>query len=432
MNGITQRWISALLCIGLIGSGERLLAAEAGPLRAAAFKVDITPDDPTGLLSVYQTAFTGVHDHTYARGIVLSNGISSAVIVSFDAVEISDVAMVAQLARRTGIPAANIILTGTHDHTAPMIGLQNATGDSKGGPGAAAFTAKVEHDVGAALEQAKARMVPARMGIGSGRADINISRDLPAADGKYRLGANPQGPSDKTVRVLKFESLGGEPIAILISYAVHGTTLNPKASLVTGEIAGATSHAVEDHFDGKAVAIWTMSAAGDQAPVLMQSDREHPNAEENFAVSAVLGRILGAETIRVADKITATDANIKLWAAEQWVTCPGQKAVPGPVAGERVLIDAPPVSFRLGVLMIDQIAITSVSAEVVTNIYQRVREQSPFANTLMITIANGRIGYVPQDASYANPTFEVYSSPLKPGCGEPAIVNGLVELMKAY
>jgi len=50
----------------------------------------------------------------------------------------------------------------------------------------------------------------------------------------------------------------------------------------------------------------------------------------------------------------------------------------------------------------------------------------------MITLANGRIGYIPEDASYANPTFEVYASPLKKGCGESTIVNGLMDMMKQY
>jgi hypothetical protein len=50
-------------------------------------------------------------------------------------------------------------------------------------------------------------------------------------------------------------------------------------------------------------------------------------------------------------------------------------------------VDAGPVNFRVGVLVIDKVAVTWVSAEVVTKIYQELRKQSPFADTLMITLA---------------------------------------------
>jgi neutral ceramidase len=82
--------------------------------------------------------------------------------------------------------------------------------------------------------------------------------------------------------------------------------------------------------------------------------------------------------------------------------------------------------------MVDRIAFTAVSAEVVTKIYQRLRKESPFSNTIMVTLSNGRIGYIPDDAAYDNPTFEVNGSPLKKGCGESTIVNGLLELMQKY
>jgi neutral ceramidase len=422
---------TVILILGALANP--VAASEAGTLRAATVKVDITPTDPTALLSVYQTPFTGVHDRTYARGVILDNGLSSAAIVSFDAVEISDGrTMVAHIAQETAIPAQNIILTATHDHTAPLIGLHNADGNSPGGRGATAFTAKVESDLVAALKQAKSNEQPAKIGQGQGLVSINTNRDLLTPAGKYTLGVNPDGPTDKTLRVIKLESLDGKPIAVIMNYAVHSTVLDSKTSLITGELAGAASRYVESHYDDKLVALWTLSAAGDQNPIARELDPQHPNSERNFATADALGQIAGAEAVRIADGIKQGDSSIKIWGAEKTVSCPGQKGVGSIQAGDRKLVDADPVSFRLGVLMIDQIAITSVSAEVVMNIYQHLRRESAFADTWLISLANGRIGYVPQDASYDNPTFEVYASPLRKGCGESAIVNGLMDMLKLY
>jgi len=429
---ILKVWL-LILVLGASAGPAFALDAAAGVLRVGAVKVDITPDDPSGLTNLYQTPFTGVRDRIYARGVFLDNGVTSAAIISIDTVEITDgTAMVAHISRETGIPTSNIIMAATHDHQAPMISLQNANGSWKAGPAATAFVAKVENDLVAALRQAKANAQPARVGIGSGRADVSINRDLLTPAGTYRLGRNPDGPSDKTVWVVKFETPAGEPIAVLINYAVHGTVLGSKTSLLSGELPGATSRFVEDHYNGKVVAVWTSGAAGDQAPIVTMPDSKQPNAERNFAVLDVLGQILGTEAIRVADAIKDTNSQIRLWGTEKTVTCPGQKVEPGPQGTPRKIMDADPVNFRLSLLMIDQTAITSVSSEVVTNIYQRLRKESPYPNTILITLANGRIGYLPEDASYANPTFEVYASPLKKGCGESTLVNGLVNMMKEY
>ena len=48
------------------------------------------------------------------------------------------------------------------------------------------------------------------------------------------LGNNPEGVSDKTVAVLKFETLAGEAIAIWSNYGVHGTVLGQQNMQISG------------------------------------------------------------------------------------------------------------------------------------------------------------------------------------------------------
>jgi hypothetical protein len=66
-------------------------------------------------------------------------------------------------------------------------------------------------------------------------------------------------------------------------------------------------------------------------------------------------------------------------------------------------------------------------------IAQRLKRESPFAQTMLATLTNGsaRSGYIPHDAGYGMYTFEVLSSRLQPGCAESAIVNGILDLMNA-
>jgi hypothetical protein len=407
------------------------LVAEAGSLRVGAAKVDITPSDLAGLTNLWGTQLTGVHDHIYARAIVIDNGETSAAIINVDTVELTDgMPFVEKIAKETGIPSDHIVIAATHDHSAPMISLRNADGTHEATPLAAAFVASVSDHLIAAVKQAQADLQPAHFGVSRGAADINVNRDQLTPQG-YIFGRNPSGFSDKTVWVVRFETLTGKPIALLINYAVHATVIGRKNTLLTGEIPGAMSQFVEQFYGDNVVALWTSGAAGDQHPVIM-SDAGTPS---DYEAVDVLGRILGEEVVRVSDAMKPSISQARIWGAEKVVSCPGQK-IPGQRNGvpmrDAKPVDASPVSFRLGVLMVDKLALTEVSAEVVSKIYQDLRKQSPYANSIMITLANGRIGYIPDDQSFDVWTREAVASPLKRGCGESTIVNGLLELLGQY
>jgi neutral ceramidase len=75
-----------------------------------------------------------------------------------------------------------------------------------------------------------------------------------------------------------------------------------------------------------------------------------------------------------------------------------------------------------------------VNAEVYNLISQRMKKQSPMANTVMVTLANGRAnsGYIPNDSAFGANTFQVLGSRLKPGCAEQGIAGGLTDLVNQY
>ena len=81
--------------------------------------------------------------------------------------------------------------------------------------------------------------------------------------------------------------------------------------------------------------------------------------------------------------------------------------------------------------LLRNVALTTVDAEVYSAIARRLKEQSPVADTMMVTLANGMAnsGYIPNDAAFDALTFQVLSSRLKPGCAETVIVNGLFDLL---
>jgi hypothetical protein len=93
--------------------------------------------------------------------------------------------------------------------------------------------------------------------------------------------------------------------------------------------------------------------------------------------------------------------------------------------------DVPFVNLRLSLLLLNQIALTGVSGEVVTSIYWRLKKESPLTSTILISITNDRIGYIPEDAAFDRSTHEVNGCPILRGYAEDAIVTGLTSMIES-
>ncbi len=433
----------------LLLGGLVLVAAEPA-LRAGAARVDITPAADAALpMSGYANrthGFEGIHDRIYARAIVLDDGVTSAAIVAWELIGVPNTVWTEvseRIAKELGIPVDHLLLAAVHDHSAPApFGMYGNT-DAK----SVAYTKMLEDATVSAVRQAKANLQPARIGYGAGKAYVNVNRRELTPDKGWWLGFNPDGPSDKTVAVIKFEAASGKPIALFINYPVHGVVLGPENYQISGDLAGATSRFVEQYYAGKladaprsdagtllrrkteeagseVVAIWTSGAAGDQNPISMSG--------KDFTMVDALGKILGEETVRIANGIR-TSPQARIQGAQHVITCPGRKVEPGPRPRKDYKFeDAEPVDIRLSVLTIGEIALAGVSGEVLTPIYLHLKQQSPVRQTIMVTHANGSSGYIPDDASFDQVSYEITTSRLKPGCAENAIVNGLVGLMGRY
>jgi len=423
--------------------------AESVPsLRAGAARVDITPSQ-----SELPKNSRGILDRLYARAIVLETGVSTAALITIDAGAVPDAlwqAVTAQIEKDLKIPAASVLLTATHTHSA-------------GGQRGPDYVQKIVESV----RLAQQRLTPARMGYGTGLSYINVNRQIiDPKTNRWWEGPNREGPSDKTVAVLAFERPSGEPIAVYYNYAVHAVIAG-QLDQVSADIPGASSRYIEDSFDDTVVALWSSGAAGDQNPIYYQQtydlreirtkdyatrgidisnamppggeglDRNNPtvarlmNQQRQMVLS--MGQFLGEEVLHVMRGIGRKDTAVPLSGRFSTISCPGRERTNQGRAGfEGTYKEAGPVEIRLGLLQIGEVMIGAVNAEVFNPIAQRLKRESPYKATMMATLTNGaaRSGYIPDDASYGKQTFEVLSSRLQPGCAESAIVNGILSLIE--
>ena len=441
--------MKAWLVIPLVAAVFSLAGAAAAQptLRAGAAKVDVTPAE-----NALPPSYEGVLDRIYSRAVVLDDGTSTAALISVDAGAVPD-AIWQEVARRLeselGIPADNVLLTATHTHSVPRQDVGS-------------YTDKIVESA----RLAKARMVSARVGYGTGVSYLNVNRNIiDPQTRRWWEGPNYEGPSDKTVAVIALETPDGAPIALYYNYAMHAVTVG-QLDLVSGDAPGTASKYIEDSFAGEVVALWSSGAAGDQNPLYFQQTydlreiRIKEYAERGIDISNAMppggqglnrddptvmrlmnqqkqmiqsmGQLLGEEVLHVVRGMDRLRSDVRIAGRHKIVSCPGRERTNEGRAGfPGEYREAAPVEIRLGLVALGDIKIGAVNAEVFNPIAQRLKRESPYARTMLATLTNGmaRSGYIPHDAGFGMYTFEVLSSRLQPGCAESAIVDGLLDLM---
>ena len=406
-------------------------AAQTGRLRAGASRVEITPAAdaalPLGGYAGRTDGFKGIHDNLHVRAVVVDDGTALAALVACEVIGIAAPLwekIAERVTRETAIPRDHILLASVHTHAAPALGTYGEPADGDVATRRAAYVARLEDAVVTAVRQAKTALQPARIGYGAGKVNVNMNRRAPNGTGGWMLGNNPDGVSDKTVAVIKLETMTGAPLAIVSNYAVHGTVLGPGNLQISADLPGAASEVVEKHHGGLVVSPWTSGAAGDQDPIYRTGT--------DFRNVAALGQLLGEEVIRVAAEIKTTSRG-RVRGMQKVVTCPGKRTVQSPGPGREYTVeDADPVSIRLSLLVINDIAVAGVSGEVLTNIALRLKQESPFNRTVMVTHANGSSGYLADDAAYDQVSYEIVATRARRGCAEGAIVHGFLEMMATF
>lgn len=457
-----MNWLKLAASAALALAAASGATVDRGSLRAGAARVDITPPaNPE-----YPPSGKYAHERLYIRAIVLDNGVARAALIGADLGGLSEEIWKTaskQIAAELNCPVENIIMSATHSHSAVPAGPP-----PPGPPQQAA--GKAVDAMMDAVRQAKAKLQPAQVGFGTGLSYLNVARDAISEDThRWTQAPNLDGPSDKTVAVVKFTTLTGEPIAAYVNYAMHPIN-GYLVGITSADFPGAACRYVEQAFDDTMVMIFTQGASGDQNPLLMRPStnalasksgvkitgyelvRESveaplrdgkvphgkldPKVADNFErwIESE-GQLLGEEVIRVMTNTRKMTGNVTIWGAQNNLSCPGRRRTnTGREGSPGTYEDGDPVNIRLGVLGIGDIALTTVNAEIYNLISQRMKKQSPMTNTVMVTLANGRAnsGYIPNDAAFGAYTFQVLGSRLKPGCAEQGIADGLTDLVNQY
>ena len=406
--------------------------AQAANFRAAAVKVDITPTSSKWLAGYPARQSNGVHDRLFHRIVALDDGHTQFFFVASDlclfAPGVYD-EVTARLKKEENIAPVQVWWTVTHTHSAPEVGphglLKVMMPERYSHEPDVEYTAFVQQALIDGIKQARAKLAPARLAVGTGYSAANINRRARDVDGHISLGLNPDGPADRRINLIRLERPDGSPIALIANYAMHGTALGPQNKLISGDAPGIVAAYVEEKLG--APMLYINGAAGNMAPIY--------TVQEDFAAAHIteFNVLLGDRILAANRSITAATAEVHLRPGEQSVETPrragfGWDASLGDylraAKGEAGTIRLP-VRF---LFINDDIALWSAPVELFCELAMGIRDRSPFPHTFYFGYANGWLGYLPTRQAYHEGGYETVTNPFTEQVADDLTSNVLTYL----
>ena len=413
----------------------------------------------------------------YATALVLSDGNQTAAILDVDAIgfdrEWTD-KILAAVVELTGLARGQIRFSCTHTHSGPNT-FRLAT-ISEGLDMALSYLEGLPRRIASAVWQAQRNLRPVRCGAGLGSCAINVNRRLRTADGAVVVGRNWQGVADPALRVVRFDDFDEKPVATIVHYACHGTTMAWQTQLFTPDFPGPVRRVVEEQIGG--TCLFLQGAAANLTP--------RRGFTGDCTVYRRLGTILGLEASRLALEIETlprrerflgvmpSGAPIALYAdeafdegappfraAQRIIRLPAKKFRPpeeleaeaealvkemnrlrkegaenevrlatakatqaGWRAGNaRLYYGKEWIEWEMQCIRIGPVALLSVAGEPFIEIAQRIAAESPFEHTLFSGYSNGGFGYIPTREAFAEGGYEIEATPFSPDAADALVAE---------
>jgi hypothetical protein len=403
------------LCLTAAVVWPQATNGQATNLRASVVKVDITPSTSKWLAGYPARQSSGVHDHIFHRIVALDDGSSQFLLVSTDiclyAPSVYDETM-AQLKQETGIEPLQVWWTFTHTHSAPEVGphglLKLMMPERYAHDPDQEYTALVERALIDGVKEARGKLEPARLFVGTGYSSANINRRARDPRGRISLGLNPDGPTDRQIGLIRLERPDGSPIVLIANYAMHGTALGPPNKLISGDAQGTVAAYVEQKLG--APMLYINGAAGNMAPIYTVQDNFQAAHITEFNV------LLGDKILSANHAIATATSEVRLRPGEKFVETPRRKGFGWDESLGNYLKAAPGeagiVRFPVRFLIVnDDLAIWSAPVELFCEISMDLRNRSPYRHTFYFGYANGWLGYLATRQAFAEGGYETQTNP---------------------
>ncbi len=384
-------------------------------LTAGAASVNITP--PVGIAmggwAARDKPSQAVADDLYAKALVLSDGTTTAAILTMDLLkthpDIVD-SIRQHVVRRCGIAPDHVLIGASHTHFSPVVDL-NGTGLYE-----RAYAQTLIGKCAGAVEMAFNNRQPVWIGAATGQApDVTFNRRVTRADGtvfnSWRYPADTTGlsfgPVDPDVGVLGIETLSGTPVASMIHYATHPVCGMNEMYALSADFPAYAVQVIEQIEGG--ICLFGLGPCGNQVPI----EREGNSRVE-------IGRVIGGEALKALQRMPVYNG-IPVGVESRILTF---------ATKPNKFVKSDSVDLEVQVFAVGDIVFVALPGEVVTELGLDLKRRSGLEHLFVIELANGgNVGYVLRRQDYTGGGYEALNGALQAGSGE-ILVETALELIE--
>ncbi|MDH4476152.1 MAG: neutral/alkaline non-lysosomal ceramidase N-terminal domain-containing protein [Verrucomicrobiaceae bacterium] len=407
-------------------------------LRAGAAAVDITPTqfpmNMPGGFSANQAE--KAHDPFHSRALVLDDGQTTVAMVVVDVLgagpEVLNEAK-AIAAQQTGMAPGNMLICSTHTHSGPSVNTRTET--------AAAYYKVFVEGIAKSIIRAHAALRPAAIGAAShplpdevfnrrwylkpGQMPLNPFGKFDRV--KMNPGTNPTvidrpaGPTDPDITILSIQDTKRKPLALFANYALHYVGGAPKGQM-SADYFGEFARVMPSRLGGEEnfVAMMSNGASGDINNIPFGTARPPREPFEQIRLVAAKA----ADTAWLAhQKIGKHLTQTRLGMVQREVSLKYRRPSLQDVAEakavlaikDKTAIEQLPrlaqnyarsvvsaaerpedqLTVQIQAIRIGDFAVCGIPFETFVEIGIDLKKRSPFPQTMVIGLANGRHGYLP-------------------------------------
>ncbi len=440
-----------LLTICLFSTAALLHAADKPALRVGAAAVDITPKQfPMNMPGGHSANMAdSAHDPLNARAMVLDDGATTLAMVVVDNLGAGPDALNEAkgiASKATGIPMDKMLISSTHTHSGASLNTRSEQ--------AAAYWNLFVDGVSQSIIKAHAALRPAAIGAAShplpdevfnrrwflkpgkmplnpfGRMDkvkMNPGTSLDVID-------HPAGPTDPDITIISVQDAKRKPLALFANYSLHYVGGAPGGQVSAdyyGEFARLMPSRV--HGDENFVAMMSNGTSGDINNIPFGVVR--PPREPFEQIRLVAGK--AADTAWTArQKIEKHRSDVTLGMMQREITLKYRKPSAQDIAEAKAILaikdkDAveklprlaknyagsvigaaerpeDTITVQLQAIRIGDLAVCCIPFETFAETGLDLKKRSPFPQTMVIGLANGRHGYLPTPEQHQLGGYETW------------------------
>ena len=428
-------------------------ASKPTALRAGAAAVDITPQlFPLNMPGGFNANMAQrAHDQLHARALVLNDGTTTLAMVVVDnlgvAPEVLEEAKTFA-SQQTGIPVAHMLICSTHTLSAPQ---SIAT---EGSEPEIAYRKLLVDGLAKSIVQAHAALQPASLGVAShALPDEVFNRRWFLKPGKIPLNPfgkqdivkmnpgtspdvldRPAGPTDPDLTVVSVQNESRKPLALFANYSLHYVGGVGPAE-ISADYFGEFSRLMPSRLRAEKdfTAMMSNGTSGDinNIPFLVNRPPREPYEQIRIVAQKA------ADTAWLAQqKIVQHQSEVKLRILQREIELKYRQPSEEQVADAKTVLAAsteeeikrlPPLAqhyarnviraaerqeqtliVKLQAIQIGDLVVCGIPFETFVEIGLELKDTSPFPQTMVIGLANGRYGYLPTPEQHRLGGYETW------------------------